>query len=280
MPRALSIAGSDSGGGAGIQADLKSFTAFGVYGMTVVTAVTAQNTTGVQSSLELPLDIVEAQMRSVAGDIGVDATKTGMLSSRSLVDRVASLVQELELPNLVVDTVMIAKGGHPLLAEDAVATLRERMLPLARVVTPNLPEAGALIGRTVHSLEDARKAARALRCADGQWVVVKGGHLEDAAEAIDIVFDGDEITELRSPRYLTRNTHGTGCTFSAAITAGLAQGHDPLQAIQRAKAYVDQAIRHALSLGSGHGPTNHQVGMTTPWSAPASAPWSVSRSKE
>ena len=266
IARALSIAGSDSGGGAGIQADLKTFSAFGVFGMTAVTAVTAQNTTGVQAAMELPLDLVEAQLRSVAGDIGVDAAKTGMLSSASLVGRVAELVRELAIPNLVVDPVMIAKGGHPLLAEDAVASVRDALMPLARVVTPNLHEAAALAGRPVATLDDARAAARELRSADGQVVVIKGGHLDDQADAVDVVFDGRELRELRSPRHATRNTHGTGCTFSAAIAAGLARGRDPIASIERAKAYVEAAIAASLDLGAGHGPTNHLVGQESPWS--------------
>ena len=201
IPRALTIAGSDSGGGAGIQADLKTFTAFDVYGMSVVTAVTAQNTLGVQAAHELPLDLIEAQLRGVTSDIGVDAVKTGMLSSAPLVHRLCDLLEELRLPNLVVDPVMIAKGGRSLLAEDAVTAVRDRLLPLAKVVTPNLHEAGALTGRPVSSLEDARAAARRLRCADGQIVVVKGGHLSDTDEAVDSVFDGETVHELAAPRF-------------------------------------------------------------------------------
>ncbi len=264
IPRALTIAGSDSGGGAGIQADLKTFTAFGVYGMSALTAVTAQNTLGVQAAFELPLDLVEAQIRSVVSDIGVDAAKTGMLSSAPLVTRVSDLVRELRIPNLVADPVMVAKGGHPLLAEDARRVVRERLLPLALVVTPNAHEAEALLGRPVRTIADARAAARELRSAERQWVVVKGGHL-DEAEAIDIVFDGKELHELRARRIRTQNTHGTGCTFSAAIAAGLAKGLAPQAAIERAKAYVTRAIESAFPLGSGHGPTNHMTGLTSPW---------------
>ena len=265
IPRALTIAGSDSGGGAGIQADLKTFMAFGVYGMTVVTAVTAQNTLGVQSAMELPLDLIEAQLRSVTSDIGVDAVKTGMLSSAPVVERVCDLARELELPNLVVDPVMIAKGGHPLLTEDAWALLRDRLLPLALVVTPNVPEAEALTGRTVETLDDARSAAKDLRASGCAWVVVKGGHLADGSEAVDVVYDGREFHELRTRRYETRNTHGTGCTFSAAIAAGLAKGAPVLDAIRQAKLYVAQAIACSFDLGSGHGPTNHLAGVSSPW---------------
>ena len=267
VPRALTIAGSDSGGGAGIQADLKTFAAFGVYGMTALTAVTAQNTLEVQAALELPLEMIEAQLRSVASDIGVDAVKTGMLSSHPVVDMVADLLGELRLPNLVVDPVMVAKGGHPLLSDGARAAVRQRLLPLARVVTPNLHEAAALTGRPIATLDDMREAARELGASGAQWVVVKGGHLpeEAEAEAIDVVFHGSEIEELRAPRCPTRNTHGTGCTFSAAIAAGLAKGQSVDNAIRNAKSYVTQAIASSLALGRGHGPTNHLVGVSSHW---------------
>ncbi len=265
IPRALTIAGSDSGGGAGIQADLKTFMAFGVYGMSVVTAVTAQNTRGVQAALELPLDLIEAQLRSVASDIGVDALKTGMLSSAPVVERVCDLVRELALPNLVVDPVMIAKGGHLLLTKDAWKTVRDRLLPLALVATPNAHEAEALTGRPVESLDDARAAARELHASGCRWVVVKGGHVQGGEDAVDVVFDGREFHELRTRRYETRSTHGTGCTFSAAIAAGLAKGLPVLEAIQRAKLYVAQAIAASLRLGSGHGPTNHLAGVSSAW---------------
>ena len=270
IPRALTIAGSDSGGGAGIQADLKTFTTFGVYGMSVVTAVTAQNTLGVQAAHELPLDLIEAQLRGVTSDIGVDAVKTGMLSSAPLVHRVCDLLEELRLPNLVVDPVMIAKGGRSLLAEDAVAALRDRLLPLAKVVTPNLHEAGALIGRPVSTLEDARDAARRLRCADGQIIVVKGGHLVGTDDAVDVAFDGETVHELAAPRYDTPNTHGTGCTLSAAIAAGLAQGLSAIKAARKAKSYVTEAVRGSLDLGGGHGPTYHMAGLESLWAVPAS----------
>ena len=265
LPRALTIAGSDSGGGAGIQADLKTFSAFGVFGMTVVTAVTAQNTLGVQAATEMPIDLIEAQLRSVVSDIGVDAVKTGMLSSTVVVEKIAELLGELRLPNLVVDTVMIAKGGHPLLSEEARTAVRERLLPLARVVTPNLHEAEALTGRPVSTLEGMREAARELGAFGAGWVVVKGGHLMDEAAAIDVLFDGANVEELEAPRTPTKNTHGTGCTFSAAIAAGLAHGHAPREAIHAAKEFVTAAIAASPPLGGGHGPTNHLVGVTSRW---------------
>lgn len=262
--RALTIAGSDSGGGAGIQADLKTFTAFGVYGMSALTAVTAQNTLGVQDALELPLPLIEKQVRSVVSDIGLDAAKTGMLSSSAVVRLVASLVKELRIPNLVVDPVMIAKGGHPLLTEEARATVRKHLLPLAAVVTPNTHEAAALTGLRVETTEEMRRAAKELLSSGAQWVVVKGGHA-DSQDAIDVVYDGKSFTELRSRRIETKSTHGTGCTFSAAIAAGLAKGMRPPLAITRAKSFVTQAIAGAAPLGQGHGPTNHLVGTTSTW---------------
>jgi len=263
--RALTIAGSDSGGGAGIQADLKTFSAFGVYGMSVLTAVTAQNTVGVFGVEELSLGLIAAQLDAVLTDIGTDAAKTGMLSSAAIVRLVAQKVREHEIARLVVDPVMVAKSGDTLLAEDARAALRDLLLPLALVVTPNTPEAEALTGLRVRSLEEMRAAAVQLAARGARWVVVKGGHLPLADEAIDLVYDGRTFTALRSPRYASKNTHGTGCTFSAAITAGLARGLPPLEAIQRAKAYVSRAIETALALGQGHGPTNHLVGVRSEW---------------
>lgn len=265
IAKALTIAGSDSGGGAGIQADLKTFSAFGVHGMTVLTAVTAQNTLGVQAAKQLPPDLAEAQLRSVVSDIGVDALKTGMLSSESMVHRISDLLEELGLPNLVVDPVMIAKGGYPLLDENAQKVLRDRLLPLATVVTPNLPEATALVGRPVRTIRDMREAAQELASYGPSWVVLKGGHLGSDQEAIDVVYNGSVFDELISNRIETKNTHGTGCTFSAAIVAGLAKGKRPDDAIRDAKGYVTRAIEHALDIGSGHGPTNHHVGLSGQW---------------
>ncbi|MGI8551755.1 MAG: bifunctional hydroxymethylpyrimidine kinase/phosphomethylpyrimidine kinase [Dehalococcoidia bacterium] len=265
IPRALTIAGSDSGGGAGIQADLKSFSAFGVYGMSALTAITAQNTLGVQAILELPLNLIEAQIDSVVEDIGVDATKTGMLSSAAIVEVVAAAVARHRIPNLVVDPVMVAKSGDTLLQEDAISALKTRLLPLATVLTPNLPEAEILTGRPVKSLDAMREAARSLHELGVRWVVVKGGHLDEEEDAIDLVYDGNAFTSLRSTRVATRNTHGTGCTFSAAITAGLARGRPVPEAIAGAKRYVSCAIEQSLALGRGHGPTNHLVGVTSQW---------------
>jgi len=264
VPRALTIAGSDSGGGAGIQADLKTFAAFGVYGMSAITAITAQNTQGVVAAQELPVALIQAQIRAVAEDIGVDALKTGMLASPEIVVGVAATIRELRLKNLVVDPVMVAKGGHPLLAPAAQETVARELLPLASVVTPNLFEASILVGFEVRSLDDMQRAAKALIERGVAWAVVKGGHLE-GAEAVDVVYDGREFSLLRAPRIDTTSTHGTGCTFSAAIAAGLAKGQPPLKAIERAKDFVTAAIASAADLGHGHGPTNHLAGVSSRW---------------
>jgi hydroxymethylpyrimidine/phosphomethylpyrimidine kinase len=265
IARALTIAGSDSGGGAGIQADLKTFTAFGVYGASAITAITAQNTVGVQAILELPADLVVSQIQSVAGDIGVDALKTGMLGSFDIVQAVSDVIHDRALARLVVDPVMVAKSGDNLLQDDAVEAVRTRLLPLALVVTPNLPEAEVLTGLVIRDQDDMRIAARAISALGPRWVVIKGGHLAEDEDAIDLVFDGQNFFPLRSARIPTQNTHGTGCTFSAAIAAGLARGREPDDAIRRAKQFVTRAIETSLALGSGHGPTNHLVGTQTEW---------------
>jgi hydroxymethylpyrimidine/phosphomethylpyrimidine kinase len=265
IARALTIAGSDSGGGAGIQADLKTFTAFGVYGMSAITAITAQNTLGVQAVLELPPAVIAAQIDSVAEDIGVDAAKTGMLGSAAIVETVAAAVVRQGIDRLVVDPVMVAKSGDVLLQREACDALRGRLLPLASVVTPNLPEAEVLIGRPVTCMAEMRDAARALHALGARWVVVKGGHLGEGEDAVDLVYDGGEFCLLPARRIPTQNTHGTGCTFSAAIAAGLARGLEPFAAIERAKRYVSRAIAESLALGGGHGPTNHLVGVTSEW---------------
>ncbi len=262
---ALSIAGSDNSGGAGIQADLKTFTAFGVYGMSAITAVTSQNTCGVTGFETVSLPLIEAQVRTVVDDIGVRAAKTGMLATTAIVELVAGLVKELRIPNLVVDPVMIAKSGDPLLAREAQEAVRATLLPVAMVVTPNTPEAEALTGLAIRTRDHMRAAARALHAMGPRWVVVKGGHIEDEREAVDVVFDGDTFTELRSPRFATPNTHGTGCTFSAAIAAGLAKGRAPLEAIGQAKRYIARAIETSLAIGHGHGPTNHLVDVASDW---------------
>lgn len=257
MYRALTIAGSDSGGGAGIQADLKTFAALGVYGMSALTAITAQNTVGVQGVFELPADFVGLQIDSVVTDIGVDAVKTGMLANAEIIAVVAAKVREHDLPNLVVDPVMVAKSGDALLREDARETLVRELIPLAKVLTPNLHEARALSGIEIESLEEMREAARAIHELGAQNVVVKGGHLPGSGESVDILYDGRDFIEFTAPRIETRNTHGTGCTFASAIAAELAKGKSVPEAVRAAKEFITIALRHSLPLGRGHGPTNH-----------------------
>ncbi len=271
-PVALTIAGSDSGGGAGIQADLKTFTALGVYGMSAITAVTAQNTVGVRDALVLEPDLVAAQIDAVMEDIGCDAAKTGMLGNAEVVSVVAERIAAHGIPNLVVDPVMVAKSGDALLADDAVQALIERLLPRARLVTPNLPEAEVILGHQIEArsmaeaevllerdivAEELAEAARALCHLGPTAAVVKGGHLE--GPALDVLYDAEtgELHELSAPRIVSRNTHGTGCTFSAAIAAFLARGIRLLPAVRWAKRFVTAAIRRGLPLGEGHGPTDH-----------------------
>jgi len=254
IPRALTIAGSDSGGGAGIQADLKTFAALGVYGLSALTAITAQNTQGVRAVQELLPELVEAQIDAVLEDIGADAAKTGMLSSSAIIEVVARCVSRWKL-RLVVDPVMVAKGGDALLQPEAIATLSTVLLPLAEVVTPNLFEAEVLTGRRIETLDDMRAAAQAIFALGPRHVVVKGGHR--AADPVDVYFDGKGFAELRGARISTRHTHGTGCTFSAAIAAFMARGLPVDAAVAGAKDYITEAIRHAPGLGNGHGPVGH-----------------------
>ena len=265
MKRALTIAGSDSGGGAGIQADLKTFMAFGVYGMSAITALTAQNTVGVQGIFDVSPEFVRDQIRSVVTDIGTDAAKTGMLSNAGIVKAVAEAVREFRIPNLVVDPVMIAKSGAPLLAPEARKALGEELLPLATVITPNVFEAEAILGSRIADLEDLKEAARELKMIGCRWVVLKGGQLDIESQAVDVLFDGRELVLFRSPRSESMCTHGSGCTFASAITAGLARGLTPPAAVKRAKEYVTEAIRKGFSMGSGHGPTNHLAGVSSKW---------------
>jgi hydroxymethylpyrimidine/phosphomethylpyrimidine kinase len=255
-PRALTIAGSDSGGGAGIQADLKTFAALGVYGASAITAITAQNTVGVSAIHEVPVDVVAAQVDAVLEDIGADAAKTGMLSSASIIEAVADRLRFHGVGRLVVDPVMVAKSGDRLLREDAVTALRQVLLPMALIVTPNAPEASVLSGIEVVDLDSAREAARRIGDLGPGLVVVKGGHLE-GERSDDLVWDGSRFDLLSGRRIATRHTHGTGCTFSAAIAAYLARGLAPLEATREARAYLQGAIEHSEPLGSGHGPVNH-----------------------
>jgi hydroxymethylpyrimidine/phosphomethylpyrimidine kinase len=252
---ALTIAGSDSGGGAGIQADLKTFSALGVFGMSALTAITAQHTLGVTAVFELPPEMVAAQIDAVVTDIGVDAAKTGMLANAEIIRVVAAKVREHGISNFVVDPVMVATSGDRLLREDAVEALRSDLLPLAMVVTPNLPETGVLIGREVSTLDEMRDAARAIVDLGVKSVLVKGGHLD--GEAVDILFDGDQFVEFRAARIDTTSTHGTGDTLASAIASLLAKGTPLEQAIREAKAYVTAAIEKAYPIGKGHGPVHH-----------------------
>src|ERR671916_156640 len=254
-PKAMTIAGSDSGGGSGIQAHLKTFPAPGVRGSSVVPAVTAQNTRGVFAVAEVPEEVIALQIDVVLEDIGAAAAKTGMLSSASIVETVASRLEAWGVGMLVVDPVMVAKGGHPLLQQSAVAAVKQHLLPLALVVTPNIPEAEVLSGITVDSPDAAREAARAIAALGPRWVVIKGGHL--AGDATDLVYDGERFVEFRAERIDTPNTHGTGCAFSAAIAALLARGLPPLESIEESKTWLTAAIRESYAIGDGHSPVNH-----------------------
>jgi hydroxymethylpyrimidine/phosphomethylpyrimidine kinase len=255
VPSALTIAGSDSGGGAGIQADLKTFAALGVYGTSALTAITAQNTVAVTAVHEIPTDVIAAQIEAVISDIGTDAVKTGMLSSSAIVAVVARELHRHRVERLVVDPVMVAKSGDSLLRQEAVASLRTQLLPLALVVTPNIPEAEVLTGMAIVSQEDMRRAAQRIVGLGARSVVIKGGHLE--GPATDLFYDGSCFQEFTAPRIDTVNTHGTGCTFASAVAAGLARDMSILEAVAQAKEYVTEAIRRSFSIGRGHEPLNH-----------------------
>ncbi|MET9441779.1 bifunctional hydroxymethylpyrimidine kinase/phosphomethylpyrimidine kinase [Streptomyces sp. NPDC006610] len=253
-PRVLTVAGSDSGGGAGIQADLKTMLALGVHGMSVLTAVTAQNSLGVQGAWELPVEAVRAQYRSVVDDIGVQAVKTGMLASAELVEAVAELIAGTGAP-AVVDPVGVSKHGDPLLAASALDSVRTKLLPTATVATPNLDEVAQLTGVRVDGEDGLREAAAAVLAYGPAWVVIKGGHL--AGDAVDLLTDGTEEHWLRSPRLDNRHTHGTGCTLASAIACGLARGASVPEAVRAAKEYVTGAIAAGFALGGGIGPVDH-----------------------
>src|SRR5271166_925423 len=254
IPRVLIIAGSDSGGGAGIQADLKTVSALGAFGMTAITALTAQNTRGVFGILEVEPRFVVKQIEACLSDIGCDAIKTGMLASTVIIEAVAAAISGHKLGPLVVDPVMIAKSGAPLLKSAAIAALKAKLLPLATVVTPNLHEAGALTGREIKTLAQMKEAARAIRDLGPENVVVKGGHLEGVAA--DLLYDGREFTEFHADRIDTKDTHGTGCVFASAIAANLAQKKTVLEIVTAAKDFITTAIRNGLRIGRGHGPAN------------------------
>ncbi|ADM71534.1 Hydroxymethylpyrimidine/phosphomethylpyrimidine kinase [Paenibacillus polymyxa E681] len=260
VPRALTIAGSDSGGGAGIQADLKTFQELGVYGMSAITAITVQNTLGVHGVYPLPQEATAEQIEAVGLDLGVDALKTGMLFNAGIIRLVSEQIRKFGWKKVVVDPVMIAKGGAELLQLEAVQALKDDLFPLALVVTPNIPEAEALTGISIRTMEDRREAARHISSMGPKFVVIKGGHAdesENSRQIVDLLFDGTAFTELSGKRVRTVHTHGTGCTFSAAITAELGKGMSVLEAISNGKAFIQAAIEDTLSLGQGHGPTNH-----------------------
>ena len=257
LPTTLTIAGSDSGGGAGIQADLKTFQELDTFGMSVVVALTAQNTVGVHGVSTVPAAFVAQQLDAVVEDLGVDAAKTGMLASAAIIDVVADGVERHGLERLVVDPVAASKHGDALLEPDAVAALRTRLLPLAEIVTPNLGEVALLTGVEVRGVDDLADAARAVHALGPRWVLVKGGHLPGNEDAVDLLSDGVRDLRIASARLDTQDTHGTGCTLAAAIAAHRARGLDVVDAVRAAKEYVTGAIAHGLRLGKGIGPLDH-----------------------
>ena len=269
IPVAMTIAGSDSGGGAGIQADLRTFAFHKVHGTCALTCITAQNTLGVERVDALPPEAVVAQMEAVVNDIGVQAAKTGMLLNQEIIAVVAAQVQKLQLANLVVDPVMVSRTGAQLIDDAAIATLKTALIPHATVLTPNRYEAQILGNLEIHTLEEMQTAAQRIYELGANAVLVKGGGLQGELRSVDVWFDGQQLETLTAATVNTTNTHGTGCTLSAAIAANLALGHDPLTATRRAKAYVTHALQHALAIGHGQGPVGHFFPLLV------SSPWSV-----
>lgn len=255
MRTALSIAGSDCGGGAGIQADIKTFAAHGVYGMSVIVSVVAENTSRVISVENISPDIVKDQIDAVFEDIEVDAVKIGMLPSSECMRAVAERLREYRPRYTVIDTVMSAKDGHALMKAEALETLKTEIIPLAYVLTPNIPEAEVIAGMEINDFSDTQRAARIIHSLGAENVMIKGGHL--SGDAVDVLYDGSEFYTFACERIDTKNTHGTGCTFSSAIAANLANGMELFEAVSNAKSYITSAIRHSLEIGKGHGPTNH-----------------------
>ena len=251
----LTIAGSDSGGGAGIQADLKAMSANGVFGMSVITSITAQNTTGVTAVHDLPLSIIEAQIDAIFSDFDVAAVKIGMLSTADIVKAVSTKLNQYQVKSLIVDPVMVAKGGHPLLQEDAIAVLKTDLIPMALLVTPNIYEAELLADTKIQTLAEARHAAKAIHQLGCQYVLIKGGHLKERP-ATDLLYDGRFFRMYKGELIDTPHTHGTGCTYASTIASNLAKGKALPDAIEASKAYLTEAIRHGLAIGHGHGPTN------------------------
>jgi hydroxymethylpyrimidine/phosphomethylpyrimidine kinase len=255
-PQVLTIAGSDSGGGAGVQGDIKTIHANGAYAVTVLTSVTAQNTVEVASAFDLPLEIIEAQMNAIFDDFDVSAVKTGMLSSKKIVKRVSFLLRDRKIRNLVVDPVMISKSGYALLRPEAVQSIKSDLIPQAMLVMPNIHEAEALSEIKIRKISEAEKAARIIMDLGCEAVLIKGGHLLEAP-GCDLLFDGKETILLEGEFIDTPNTHGTGCTYASAVATHLALGLPLIEAVRKAKTYITEAIRHGLSLGHGHGPTDH-----------------------
>lgn len=256
IKKALTIAGSDSGGGAGIQADLKTFQELNVFGMSAITAVTAQNTLGVHGVYPLSIEAVVNQIESIGTDLGTNAIKTGMLFSSDIIQAVSECINEFQWENVVVDPVMIAKGGASLLQNEAVTAMKEHLLPLAMVITPNIPEAEVLADMSICTLDDRLEAAKRLYQLGAKHVVIKGGH-DEGNELVDVLYNGEEFTYFTGKRIATKNTHGTGCTFAAAVTAELAKGNSVKRAVATAKDFIQAAIEDDLEIGNGHGPTNH-----------------------
>jgi len=255
--KALTIAGSDSGGGAGIQADIKTFQELNVFGMSAITAVTAQNTLGVQGVHPIPAEFIAQQIDSVSSDIGVDALKTGMLFSAEIIEVVAGKIKQYGWDKVIVDPVMIAKGGSPLLQKEAVSALKKYLLPITYIVTPNIPEAEELTGMIIKTDNDKLEAAKILMDLGVKYVIIKGGHDVQLNESTDLLYDGSNTFTFTEERFQTKNTHGTGCTFSAAITAGIAKGLSVFEAVSVAKEFISVAIKQDLHIGNGNGPTNH-----------------------
>ncbi len=257
VPRALTIAGSDSSGGAGIQADLKTFTALKVYGASVITAVTAQSTASVLGIENLDPEFVKLQIDAVVQDFEVNAVKIGMLSTEGIISAVSEKISEYRLKNIVLDPVIVSSGGDSLLYENAKEALVNQLFPQIDLLTPNIPEAQVISGMEIESAEDMKSAAEKIKLLGPENILIKGGHLDKSNEAVDILYDGKSFYEYRAERVNTKNTHGTGCTYSAAICAGLAKGLSMYDAVSEAKEFVTSAIRNSLDIGHGHGPLNH-----------------------
>jgi hydroxymethylpyrimidine/phosphomethylpyrimidine kinase len=257
IPKALTIAGSDSGGGAGIQADLKTFSAFGVYGLSVITSLTAQNTLGIYDIYDTTGEFVYNQIKVISEDIGVDAAKVGMLSNEEIIISVAKAIKDFKIKNVVVDPVMIAKSEDKLLIDSAIEALIKEIIPLALIITPNVNEAKAITNVEIKSLNDMKECAKIISNFGAKCVVIKGGHIPFENKVIDLIYYNNEFIELAYPFVETKNTHGTGCTYSAAITANLAKGRDIVKSIRIARAYLQFAIENSLDIGKGHGPLSH-----------------------